>query len=96
MSEHIKLVDTSIRSVPHAQHILSSAAGLVQGGLRPLEWLPEREGVGADGREQDCGDIRVHHGAACCHGICCAASWRCQHHAIRLHLDRRQSNVVTP
>ena len=46
----------------------------------------EGEGVGADGREQDCWHVGVHHGPARSHRVGCAACGGGQQHPISLHL----------
>lgn len=73
------------------------AAGTQQGGqstltlnqttFRELMLLPpEGQGVRADGREEDGGDVGVDHGPPRGDRVGRAARWRRQHHAVCLHL----------
>jgi len=54
--------------------------------------LPEGEGVGAHGCEQDGRHIGVHHTAPGGHRVGCAARWGGQQHPVCLHLHF--SNIV--
>ncbi len=57
---------------------------------------PEIEAVRADGREQHCRDIGVHHAATSSNAVSCAARRRRQHDAVSLQgRDRGQRGVGT-
>ena len=58
--------------------------------------VPEGEGVGADGGEEDGRHVGVHHGAACSDRVGRAAGGRGQHDTIRLDLATHKKMCHSP